>query len=300
MQTLDSPSLSFLVVDDEPSILDALTFVLEGAYSGAQVRSAHSNDEAFRILQQFRPALITTDINRPGGNGFDFLESLRVDPQTSRIPVIAVSAMSTLELDLYRVGFNGVLVKPFMLEKLIEAVNRVLHVNADPDTAVICAGVENPVLDYKESLDLSTREGRATLAKDVIAMANYGGGTMVIGVAEKMPGKFVPVGLTPEQVNALEVTRVNRALGEYIDPIVHVSVKRARLGTREFVILRVPGATDTLLLAVRQNDVAGLYPGRIYTRNNACESAEIRDSSELRSLLARLNRDTPRGAVYRS
>lgn len=281
--------LRFLVVDDEYLIGTIIRRTLELTYPGAEIRTVRSNEEAFEVLRDFAPNLITTDLYRPGGSGYDLLTALRQDPLTEFTPVVAISGAGGNEkLRQYEHGFNAVLPKPFSTDDFVGCINRLLHVRADPDTALIHLGFETPNRDYKESLDLTRKETVAAFAKDVIAMANFGGGTIVVGVREVSPGEFVPEGLSDAHAAALETSRINRAVRAYLDPPVAISTRRVRNGTRLFIVAEVPPALGTPILAARQHEGVGLYPGRIYTRTSAAESAEIRDSSELRSLLERL------------
>jgi len=136
-------------------------------------------------------------------------------------------------------------------------------------------GVETKDLDYKESVGLDCRDGRTALAKDVIAMANSGGGRIIVGVPE-------------DDLAAFEPSRLNRALRDYLDPPVSVGVKQVRDGGRVFAILEVPPGAEMVILAGKENDRAGLRRGRVYVRTSSVESAEVRDSSELRALLERV------------
>lgn len=135
-----------------------------------------------------------------------------------------------------------------------------------------------------------SQSGRASLAKDVIAMANSGGGTIVFGVAEPRPGEFVPRGLSTAVLDSLETSRLNRAINDYVDPPVSITARRVQEGDQVFVLLTVPAAKGSLVLVKKQNDEAGLYPGRIYARSMAAETAEVKSSSELRELLEQLER----------
>ncbi len=79
------------------------------------------------------------------------------------------------------------LAKPFKIEEILDLLNLVLPVKSNPDAVRIYLGSERQDLDYKEGLDLQTKDNCAALAKDVIAIANWGGGTIIVGVAEPRP-----------------------------------------------------------------------------------------------------------------
>jgi type I site-specific restriction endonuclease len=118
--------------------------------------------------------------------------------------------------------------------------------------------------------------------------ANLGGGFLVFGIAEKTKGAFEHIGLDAEQLKHLEVTTLNKSVREYIEPPHAVKCHRVKRDGHVFIVVEIPSALETLLLAKKQNDSANLYTGRIYTRTTACESAEVRDNHELRRILERI------------
>lgn len=285
-------ALKFLVLDDDENIRSLMTEIIQKSIAGSHVYAAQTNQEAFRILASIVPNLITTDINHPGGDGFDFLTKLRNGPKTASIPVIAISgqAKDHQQLAYYKHGFDAVVPKPWQTEELIAAIMRLLRLRVDPAIQLVRLGFETQSHDYKETIDLASKFGSASLAKDVMAMANWGGGTIVVGVAEHQPGEFVAEGVPDSMLGFFETSRLNRAVNEFLDPPVPITVRRVRDGHQIFVLLSVPPATDSLVLVKRQNEGAGIYQGRIYSRSSAAESAEVRTSSELRELLDRLQR----------
>lgn len=292
--------LSFLFVDDEPLILDLLSTLFAEAYENAKIYLATENKEAFDLAVQYQPDLIISDIKHPGADGYQFLDMLRSNSQTRHIPVF--SLMGTVspgydkkhikeaeaeELRQYRAGFNRVIAKPFELDQLLKTANSFVISDVRTDHALLYVEMETPTLDYKESVDLSTRDGCAGLAKDVIAMANAGGGTIIIGVAEKTKGQFERVGLSNTILEAFETTLVNKSLRSFMDPSIYVGVRKVADGGETFVFLQIPGAEGAPILAKKNNQNASLYQGRIYIRNTAAESREITDYLELKQLLDR-------------
>lgn len=297
--------LSFLFVDDEILILKLYSHLFSGAYSNAKIYIATENSEAFKLASEHQPDLILSDIMRPGADGYQFLNMLRANLQTRHIPVFSVTGTvspghdkkyireaEAEELRQYRAGFNRVIAKPFELDKLLEAVDLFVMRDARTDYALLNIGTETPTLDYKESVDLSTRDGRACLAKDVISMANIGGGTIIIGVAERAKGQFEQVGLTKNVLESLEVTLVNKSIRTFIDPSIQIGVRRVTHRGKTFVFLQIPGVKDAPILAKQNNQNASLYQGRFYIRTTAAESGEITDYSELRQLFERFKRDS--------
>ncbi|HEY2368744.1 MAG TPA: response regulator [Polyangiaceae bacterium] len=103
-----------LIVDDEPDILRLVEVILEGT-SEWDVLTASDGEEALTLAKREHPAVILLDgrMPGPGGSGFDTLERLRRDPDTSSVPVILMSALAHGSDPAIPPGFAGVIGKPF-------------------------------------------------------------------------------------------------------------------------------------------------------------------------------------------
>ena len=82
-----------LVVDDEEDMVIWLTTLLED--NGYDTIFAYDGIEAFRKAKSERPDLITLDISMDRESGVKTLRHLQEDLETSVIPVIMVTGVST-------------------------------------------------------------------------------------------------------------------------------------------------------------------------------------------------------------
>lgn len=82
-----------LVVDDEEDVLSYLTSLLED--SGYETVSAVDGAEGFRLAREKKPALITLDITMPEESGVRMFRNLQQTEETSKIPVIIVTGVSS-------------------------------------------------------------------------------------------------------------------------------------------------------------------------------------------------------------
>ena len=78
---------SLLIVDDEPSIRESLSFVLTEV--GYSVRATEDGFSALIEIQKEIPDIILSDLNMPGMSGFELLSVVR-----RRFPAIPMIAMS--------------------------------------------------------------------------------------------------------------------------------------------------------------------------------------------------------------
>ena len=82
--------------------------------------SAKDGERGLELAQKFLPDIIVTDLMLPGISGEDVCRSIRNDQHINHIPIIVLSAKSmTLErVELYQLGAENYLTKPFEIEEL--------------------------------------------------------------------------------------------------------------------------------------------------------------------------------------
>jgi CheY-like chemotaxis protein len=79
-----------LVVEDVANVLELLEVTLR--FKGYEVASARNGVEGLEMVEKIHPVLIITDILMPKMDGYAFVQKLRTNPATRRIPVIFLSA----------------------------------------------------------------------------------------------------------------------------------------------------------------------------------------------------------------
>lgn len=115
-----------LIADDDPDILELVTFKLQRA--GHKVIEAVDGDDALAKLQEETPDLALLDIMMPRRTGIEVCRALREDPTTAELPVILLTAKAQ-EADLERgfeAGANDYITKPFSPRELLMRVNAAL------------------------------------------------------------------------------------------------------------------------------------------------------------------------------
>ena len=87
-----SPDIRVLIVDDEPDIIEFLSYNLEK--EGYDVVSAQNGTEALKIAKSFDPHLIVLDIMMPEIDGIEVCDRLRANPQFENTLIIFLTARS--------------------------------------------------------------------------------------------------------------------------------------------------------------------------------------------------------------
>ncbi|MBU6409138.1 MAG: response regulator transcription factor [Verrucomicrobia bacterium] len=115
-----------LVVDDEPEATELVEFNLKQA--GYAVTTACDGAEALRKAHAQPPELIVLDVMLPEMDGFEVCKVLRLDPVTSRVPIIMLTAKAA-EIDRVlglELGADDYLTKPFSPRELLLRIKKIL------------------------------------------------------------------------------------------------------------------------------------------------------------------------------
>ena len=116
-----------LIVDDSKVIHIQLKHIFEEQNFG--VLEAYNGQEGLAVLEKQIPDIITSDIEMPVMNGYDFCKALKNNPRTEKIPVLMLSSLdSGIDVDRgFDSGANDYLTKPIDREELISRVNSIIE-----------------------------------------------------------------------------------------------------------------------------------------------------------------------------
>ncbi len=89
---------------------------------GYVVDLAVDGEEALECVHRVRPDAILLDLMMPGMNGRQFLQALRDEPAYADVPVLIMTAVHGLEVNLANVGASELVEKPFDVEDLLNKV----------------------------------------------------------------------------------------------------------------------------------------------------------------------------------
>ena len=141
-------------------------------------------------------------------------------------------------------------------------------------------------LEYKGWLDPRMEKDRAILAKAAIALANHGGGHIVLGFQESNRA-LRSVG-RPNGVPEMTQDAMNAAIRRYAEPEFHCQVFGVpnRATDTSHTIARVPGSSVPVM-SKRDQEQAGISQHKFYIRKPGPRSEEPHTAEEWRRLLDR-------------
>ncbi len=122
-----SPLRTVLYVEDNPANLE-LVEQLVARRLDLRLLSAAEGNLGIEYARACLPDVILMDINLPGLSGIEAMKILRMDPMTSQIPIIAISA-NAIPRDIEKgleAGFFDYLTKPIVVGKFMQALDAAL------------------------------------------------------------------------------------------------------------------------------------------------------------------------------
>ena len=116
-----------LIVDDEPSIVVPIQFLME--QQGYSVLVAENGEDALDVIYKYKPDLILLDIMLPRIDGYEVCEIVRLNPEYRGIKIIFLTAKGR-EVEIAKglsLGADAYIIKPFSNTELVAKVQELLN-----------------------------------------------------------------------------------------------------------------------------------------------------------------------------
>jgi two-component system LytT family response regulator len=110
-----------VVVDDEPLARANIVGLLRSDPEISVLGECGSGDSAVKVVRELRPSLLFLDVQMPGGDGFDVLESLGHDVPPA---VVFVTAYDQYALKAFEAEALDYLLKPYANERFFRVLSR--------------------------------------------------------------------------------------------------------------------------------------------------------------------------------
>jgi two-component system alkaline phosphatase synthesis response regulator PhoP len=124
---MDTKIFKILLVDDEPDILEILSYPLKN--EGFQVHTANNGLEAIKLVKDIQPHLIILDVMMPEMDGIEACEIIRKDPKTSSTLITFLSARAEdySKIAGFNAGADDYITKPIKPKVLVSKVKSLLR-----------------------------------------------------------------------------------------------------------------------------------------------------------------------------
>lgn len=115
-----------LVVDSDEQVASILGVKLKQA--GFEAAAAGSSADALKIIQEFRPDIIVSEMILPKMSGIDFMKRVKMNPETMHIPFVFLSSSRDVENKILALsmGAEAVFAKPLYISDLIKNIREIL------------------------------------------------------------------------------------------------------------------------------------------------------------------------------
>jgi DNA-binding response OmpR family regulator len=120
-------SKSVLIIEDEPFILEALSFLLER--EGYALSSFSDGEGCVDYIKKIKPDLIILDMMLPNISGMQILENLRSSQEFQSLPVLMLTAKGQRRdrQAAENAGASLFMTKPFSNDEIIANVHKLLN-----------------------------------------------------------------------------------------------------------------------------------------------------------------------------
>lgn len=119
-------AVDVLIAEDEPSILEALAFVMRRA--GWTVQTVTDGEAVMSAVRRGEPRVLVLDIMLPKRSGFEVLKQIRASEATRALPVLVLTAKGQQQdrRIAEELGADSFVTKPYSNADVVEAVRALL------------------------------------------------------------------------------------------------------------------------------------------------------------------------------
>ena len=124
MSMVDETNRGIFIVDDDPSVRDALAVVFD--MEGFTSRTFASGDEFLEAVKSETPGCVLLDVHMPGRSGLDVLKSLEVETVGAPVFVISGQADIPMAVSAIKLGAVDFIEKPFDADTVVNRVREAI------------------------------------------------------------------------------------------------------------------------------------------------------------------------------
>ncbi len=154
--------LSFLIIDDEPTIIVTLQSIITRAFPNAALYTASNASDGWGILQDKTPSIVVCDLQLPGMTGIELCKKVRGSEilRETYFIIITASTVKEQRIEALEAGADDYLNKPLTTEdltaKLRSAIRIVqMQVHLRNENIKLVQASQQLERDYEEMVQLS-------------------------------------------------------------------------------------------------------------------------------------------------
>ncbi|UCS93503.1 response regulator transcription factor [Echinicola marina] len=168
----DKPKIKVLVVDDEPDIIEILTYNLEK--EGYDVKSANDGIKAVETASKFKPDVILLDIMMPNQDGVETCRQIRDMEELKNTFIIFLTARSEeySEVAAFDVGADDYITKPIKPRALVSRISALFRRESKKEQDVSQIRIKDLIID-RSSFTIDQSGKTITLPKKEFELLHF-------------------------------------------------------------------------------------------------------------------------------
>lgn len=117
---------TMLIAEDNDELRTMLAGIFSSMYN---IAAASDGAEAWKKVREERPDIVLSDVLMPGMSGTDLCRSIKNNPETCHIPVVLLTARTTLQQNMEGLysGADDYISKPFNINILVARCNNLVN-----------------------------------------------------------------------------------------------------------------------------------------------------------------------------
>jgi two-component system, sensor histidine kinase ChiS len=244
-----------LIVEDNDDVRSYIREQLEDDY---QVNEARHGEEGVLMAEEKVPDLIITDLMMPKMDGYQFCMAIRSNEKTSHIPLIMLTARSTLDDKIVGLesGVDAYLTKPFSAKELRATVKNLI--------------LQREQLRKRFTKSTVIRPSEVTsVSVDQVFLQN-----IVKTIETHFNDEHFSVEKLADHVN-MSVSQLSRKLNALIDQPPGQLIRSLRLQRAADLLVQKAGSVSEICYSVGFSDNA--YFSRAFKKQFGCSPSEYTD-----------------------
>jgi PAS domain S-box-containing protein len=263
-----------LVIDDNAMNLNIAQDLLE--HTGLSVITALDAMNGIRLMKENKPSLVLLDLLMPGCDGFETLENIKKDSELQDIPIIAFTALASLEdkEKALKGGCKDIILKPINTETFIKTIQdnllspnylefKPVHIREEdeaPESKELGQQKKHPILivdDNPINVDILKE---AILAMDQVAYTALSGEEAIKIISENKPDLILLDIMMPKMDGYEVLNTLKKKSGTDFIPVIIISavnsteerVRGFKEGARDYItkpfeIIEVQARIESIL-----------------------------------------------------
>jgi|AntRauTorckE5430_2_1112549.scaffolds.fasta_scaffold06318_2 DNA-binding response OmpR family regulator len=164
---------TILLLEDDKNLRETLVDIFE--LKGFQTLTAVNGREGLKMLDEYAPDIIISDVMMPEMDGLEFLKIVKENPQTEITPVIMITANTVKEVKFIGLeyGANDYITKPFDSRELLLKVQNLIKITPQKSVMAMVDDIQVASKDQVFLKDLK-EQMRVYLADENLTVEQLG------------------------------------------------------------------------------------------------------------------------------